>query len=106
MKIELDKIKSQFNNLKKENDNMYISNMNYSRELKQKTELYKNFEKTMCSQMDSLFIHLNLSLAYICEAEYNKVQFKEQYLKLTKALKVFYLNNFQFIIYTLYLILF
>jgi len=92
VKIELDKIKSQYNNLKKENDNMYLSNMNYSRELRQKTELQKEFEKTLCSQLDSLIINWNLTLAYISETDYDKVKFKEEYKKLTKTLKVFYFN--------------
>ncbi|XP_027851398.2 nucleoprotein TPR-like isoform X1 [Aphis gossypii] len=87
MKIEIDKIKSQSNILKKDNDSMYISNMNYSRELRQKTELQKEFEKTLTSQLDSLIINWNLTLAYIAETDYDKVKFKEEYKKLTKTLK-------------------
>lgn len=94
MKIEIDKIKSQSNILKKDNDSMYISNMNYSRELRQKTELQKEFEKTLTSQLDSLIINWNLTLAYIAETDYDKVKFKEEYKKLTKTLKVFYFKNF------------
>uniref|UniRef100_A0A2S2PQR5 NUA/TPR/MLP1-2-like domain-containing protein n=2 Tax=Schizaphis graminum TaxID=13262 RepID=A0A2S2PQR5_SCHGA len=86
-KIEIDKIKSQCNILKKDNDSMYISNMNYSRELRQKTELQKEFEKTLTSQLDSLIINWNLTLAYIAETDYDKVKFKEEYKKLTKTLK-------------------
>lgn len=93
MKIEIDKIKNQYNNLKKENDNMYISNMNYSRELRQKSELQKEFEKTLTSQLDSLIINWNLTLANIAETDYDKVKFKEEYKKLTKTLKVFYCFN-------------
>ncbi|XP_025205590.1 nucleoprotein TPR [Melanaphis sacchari] len=87
VKIEIDKIKSQCNVLKKDNDSMYISNMNYSRELRQKTELQKEFEKTLTSQLDSLIINWNLTLAYIAETDYDKVKFKEEYKKLTKTLK-------------------
>ncbi|VVC26804.1 Major intrinsic protein, conserved site [Cinara cedri] len=85
--IELDKIKNQYNNLKKDNDSLYITNMNYSRELRQKTELQKEFEKTLASQLDSLIINWNLTLAYIAETDYDKVKFKEEYKKLTKTLK-------------------
>lgn len=91
MKIEIDKFKNQYNNLKKENDNLYISNMNYSRELRQKFELQKEFEKSLTSQLDSLIINWNLTLANIAETDYDKVKFKEEYKKLTKTLKVFYL---------------
>jgi len=94
MKIEIDKIKSQSNILKKDNDSLYISNMNYSRELRQKTELQKEFEKTLTSQLDSLIINWNLTLAYIAETDYDKVKFKEEYKKLTKTLKVFYFRKF------------
>lgn len=87
IKIELDKIKNQCNILKKDNDSMYISNMNYSRELRQKTELQKEFEKTLTSQLDSLIINWNFTLAYIAETDYDKVKFKEEYKKLTKTLK-------------------
>lgn len=102
MKIEKDKIKSQYNTLRKENDTLYLSNMNYSRELRQKTELQKEFEKTLASQLDSLIINWNLTLAYIAETDYDKVTFKEEYKKLTKTLKVFYLNNlkYPFLLYT------
>lgn len=88
MLIELEKIKNQYNNLKKDNDNLYITNMNYSRELRQKTELQKEFEKTLASQLDSLIINWNLTLAYIAETDYDKVKFKDEYKKLTKTLKV------------------
>eukprot|EP00102_Acyrthosiphon_pisum_P012409 XP_008181542.1 PREDICTED: nucleoprotein TPR [Acyrthosiphon pisum] len=87
VKLELDKIKNQCNILKKDNDSMYISNMNYSRELRQKTELQKEFEKTLTSQLDSLIINWNFTLAYIAETDYDKVKFKEEYKKLTKTLK-------------------
>lgn len=84
----MDKIKSQYNNLKKENDSMYISNMNYSRELRQKTEFQKEFEKMLASQLDSLILNWNLALAYIAETDFNKVKFKDEYKNLTKTLKV------------------
>lgn len=77
---------------------MYISNMNYSRELRQKSELQKEFEKTLTSQLDSLIINWNLTLAYIAETDYDKVKFKEEYKKLTKTLKVFYLQMFLFVL--------
>lgn len=95
LKIEIDKIKNQCNILKKDNDSMYISNMNYSRELRQKTELQKEFESTLTSQLDSLIMNWNFTLAYIAETDYDKVKFKEEYKKLTKTLKVFlfYLSN-------------
>jgi len=105
MKIEIDKIKNQCNILKKDNDSMYISNMNYSRELRQKTELQKEFESTLTSQLDSLIMNWNFTLAYIAETDYDKVKFKEEYKKLTKTLKVFlfYLNNFnKFYLYILF----
>lgn len=88
MSIELNKIKNQYTNLKKDNDSVYITNMNYSRELRQKTELQKEFEKTLASQLDSLIINWNLTLAYIAETDYDKVKFKDEYNKLTKTLKV------------------
>jgi len=66
---------------------MYISNINYSRELRQKTELQKEFEKTLTSQLDSLIINWNFTLACIAETDYDKVKFKEEYKKLTKTLK-------------------
>ncbi|XP_022171411.1 nucleoprotein TPR-like isoform X3 [Myzus persicae] len=87
VKIEIDKIKNQCNILKKDNDSMYISNMNYSRELRQKAELQKEFESTLTSQLDSLIINWNFTLAYIAETDYDKVKFKEEYKKLTKTLK-------------------
>lgn len=80
--------------MKKENDSMYISNMSYSRELRQKTELQKEFEKTLASQLDSLIINWNLTLACIAEADYDKAKFKEEYKKLTKTLKVLIILNF------------
>lgn len=91
MKIEIDKIKNQYNNLKKENDSMYITNINYSRELRQKSELQKEFEKTLTSQLNSLILNWNVTLTNIGETDYDKVKFKEEYKKLTKTLKVFYL---------------
>lgn len=63
--------------------------MNYSRESRQKTELQKEFEKTLASQLDSLIINWNLTLAYIADTDYDKIKFKEEYKKLTKTLKVF-----------------
>lgn len=90
MKIEIDTVKSQCNTLKKDNDSMYVSNMNYSRELRQKTELQKDFEKMLTSQLDSLIINWNLTLGYIAETDYDKAKFKDEYKKLTKTLKVFY----------------
>jgi hypothetical protein len=77
--------------------------MNYSRELRQKSELQKEFEKTLASQLDSLIINWNVTLAYIAETDYDKVKFKDEYKKLTKTLKVFYFNNlfinYEFIIF-------
>lgn len=70
---------------------MYLSNLNYSRELRHKTELQKEFEKALTSQLNTLILNWNLTLAYIAETDYDKVKFKDEYKKLTKTIKVFYL---------------
>lgn len=69
---------------------MYLSNMNYSRELRQKTELQKEFEKMLASQLDSLIINWNSTLTCIAETDYDKIKFKDEYKKLTKTLQVLY----------------
>lgn len=66
--------------------------MSYSRELRQKTESQKEFEKTLASQLDSLIINWNLTLAYIAESDHDKIKFKDEYKKLTKTLKVIYFD--------------
>ncbi|XP_050441789.1 nucleoprotein TPR-like [Adelges cooleyi] len=80
-----EKMKTEYNIVKKENDNLYISNINYSRELRQKAELQKDFEKNLTSQLDSLILNWNSTLAYIMDVGEGK--YKDDYKQLTKTLK-------------------
>lgn len=62
--------------------------MNYSRELRYKNELQKEFEKTLASQLDS-FVSRSIEFDFIVESGYDKIKFKKEYIKLIKTIKVF-----------------
>lgn len=95
MKIEINNVEIQCSVLKKEINSMFISNTNYCHELQQITELQKEFEKTLTSQLNSLIINWNSISTYIA---FDKVKFNEEYNKFTKSLEVFYLYHFEYFI--------
>lgn len=74
--------------IKEENNNIYLLNKNYSRELRQKSELHKDFEKMLTSQLDLLIVNWNLTLNCIVETDYDKVKLTDNFKILTKTLKV------------------
>lgn len=63
--------------------------MKYFRELRQKYDLHKEFEKTLALQLDSLIFNKSFEFNYIVESGYDKIKIKEENIKLTKNLKVF-----------------
>ncbi|XP_050525478.1 nucleoprotein TPR-like [Daktulosphaira vitifoliae] len=87
LKLDLEKMKTEYNSIKKENDGLYVSNLNYSRELRQKTELQKDFEKYLVSQLDSLIVSWDSTLTYIMENDNDNGKFKDDYKQLTVTLQ-------------------
>lgn len=88
--MEIDCIKNHYNNLKIENDNKFISNLNYSCELKQKTKLLIDLKTVLTSQLYSLSLNRNLTPANIFETGYDNAKSKQEYNKLIETVKVYY----------------
>lgn len=90
MKMEIDCIKNHYNNLQIENNSKVFFNLNYSRELKQKTELLKDFKRILISQLRPLSRNWNLTSANISKTGNHKAKSKDMCNKSTETFKVFY----------------